>query len=124
MRDVANSKSPLGKKRKEFANLFFAGLASVLRDFKSLGVLNARRLRAIALLQSVSPLRLQFSRSQRSRRQPLLPLGRVFWHLLELPLGPWQPLVELRNMRVQHIDLFLEHIVNRHDNVRAKWLRP
>src|ERR1700741_4222680 len=101
-----STESPLGEKWKEFANFFFAGLAPVFRNFKSLGMLNSRRFRAIALLQSFTPLRLQFPGSQRPRRQPFLSLGRIFWNLLELPLGPWQPLVELRHVRVQHIDFF------------------
>ena len=52
--------SPPREKRKEFANLFFAGLAPVFRDFKSLGVLNTCGLCAITLFQCIPPLRLKF----------------------------------------------------------------
>src|SRR5205814_10013434 len=110
--DDARTESPAGQKRQEVANLFFAGLASVFRDFKSLGMLDTHSLRAVALLQSLSPLRLEFPLPAHGRSKPFLALRGILRHLLELPLGPWQPLIELRHVGVQHIDFFLEHIVN------------
>jgi len=80
-----SSESALRKNRKEFANLLFAGLAPVFRDFKRLRVLNAGRLRAIALLQSISP---QFPYSAHGRSKPFLSLHGILGHFLELPLGP------------------------------------
>ena len=37
---------------------------------------------------------------------------------------PRQPLVELRHVRVQHVDLLLDHIVDRHGDVGAERIRP
>src|SRR6266403_6281656 len=91
-----------GKEGEQLANLFFAGRASVFGDFKGLGVLNALGLRAIELLQRVSPLGLDTADGDGPRRKPGFPCNGILRNLIKLTNGPRKPLVELRDVCVEH----------------------
>ena len=124
MTELAAAALLCGEEGEQLKNLFFAGCASVFGDFKGLGVLNAAGFRPVEFLHCVSPLGLDAADGDGPRREPGLACNGILRNLIKLANGPRKPLVELRDVCVEHGDLFLVHVVNGNHNVGPEWLRP
>ena len=100
---------------KELANFILVGLPPVFGDFKCFGVHDMRSVAAIPLLERLAPFRRLALRT--ATGEPLLPLRRIFWDLVQLSVVPGQPFIKLRYVGVEHIDLLAVHIVDRDHDV-------
>src|SRR6185295_7188288 len=101
-----------GEKWEKSANFFRARLPPILGDLESLKVLGMSRLRAVALFKLLTPFRSGVSGCHGPYGQPFFPLDGILWDLIENPNSPRKPFVELRNVRVQHVDLLVENVVD------------
>src|SRR5664280_820695 len=77
------------EKWKELANFILVGLTPVFGDFKCFGMHDMHGVAAIALLERLAPFRRHALRAVTG--EPLLPLRRIFWDLVQLPVVPGQP---------------------------------
>ena len=56
--------------------------------------------------------------------QPFLAIGGALGHGVQVAGNPGQPFVELRYVSVHHVDLFLDHIINRNGDIGVEWVWP
>ena len=61
-----------------------------------------------------------FGCAARASSKPLPALRRALRHRRQVAVDPRQPLVHLRDVRIQHVDLLLDHIVDRDRHVGAE----
>src|SRR5690348_10517245 len=90
------------------AQVIVGGLRSVFTDLESFCIFDRSGLvRAIPFFKRLSHLRGN-PRGPVSR-QPFLAIGGIRRHLVSIATNPWQPLIKLRGMCIERVDLLVKN---------------